>query len=859
MNNNNLELQALITLDTEQVLLKLNSSEQGLTNIEAKKRCMLFGANETIQKLYRSVIMEAISHSTNPLVAILLIAAFISAFTGSIANAAIIITMVIISIGLDYYQSHRSLVTMRRLQEQIATMANVLRDGLWTKIPCRELVSGDVIRLVAGDMVPADSLLLKAKDVHVQQAALTGESLPVEKEVIHLSIVPKNLTEAINTIFSGSSIISGTATAIIVSTGKNSLFGQISESLTKITPRTEFEKGIISFGIFITKTIIFLAIFVFSANIYFQRPLLESLLFAVALAVGLTPELLPMITTVTLATGAVHMAKKKVIVKNLAAIQNFGSIDILCSDKTGTLTSGEMVLEHCIDSWGEKSEYVMLLAYLNSLFVTEITSPFNEAVLKKTEINPLDRAILKHDHPDVQSYIKIDEIPFDFERRRSSVVVDKNGKHILIAKGAPEYVVKVCTQYHRENKSYSLDDAMRKQIDLNFQTLSQQGYRVLAVAYRNMQTKLGYHASDEKDLIFVGFLAFVDPPLKDIPDVIRELRHEGVKIKVITGDNDLVARYVCKQIGLDTSRILIGDELERITDSELGQLAEQIEVFARISPMQKQRIISVLRSCGHVVGYLGDGINDAPSLRSSDVGISVAGAVDVAREAADVILLERHLRVLLNGLIEGRKSFGNVMKYLMMGTSSNFGNMLSMAGAVLFLPFLPMLPTQILLNNLLYDISQIAIPTDNVDRSFILKPRHWNIDIIRKFMFYIGPISSIFDFLTFFVMLKIFAATESLFQTGWFVESLATQTLVIFIIRTAKNPWSSKPSLPLTTMVFAVIIIGIILPFIPAGKFWGFVPLPVTYFVFLLTATISYLALVEIIKGRLMWRWLERG
>lgn len=852
-------MQSLITLKTEQVLIKLNSSEHGLTSVEAKQRRVMYGSNEITPKLYHSVILEAISHSTNPLVAILLIAAVISAFTGSMLNAAIIITMVIISIGLDYFQSHRSLVSMRQLQEQIAATASVLRDGLWIEIPCRELVPGDIIRLVAGDMVPADLLLLKAKDMHVQQAALTGESLPIEKEAIPLSALPKNLTEAINAVFSGSSIISGTAIAVVVNIGKNTLFGHIAESLTKVAPRTEFEKGIIRFGIFITKTIFFLVIFVFSANIYFHRPLLESLLFAIALAVGLTPELLPMITTVTLATGAIRMAKKNVIVKNLSAIQNFGSIDILCSDKTGTLTSGEMILEQHIDALGKKSEYVMLLAYLNSLFVTEIKNPFNIAVLKKANINPLDAAILKHDHPNVQPYNKIDEIPFDFERRRGSVVVDKNGMHVLITKGAPEYVLKVCTQYDNENETSLLDDPMRKQIDARFQTLSHQGYRVLAIAYRKMETKSAYRASDEKDLVFAGFLAFFDPPLKDISEVIRELYREGVKIKILTGDNDLVACHVCKQVGLDPSRILIGDELEHITDPALGQLAEQTEVFARISPIQKQRIIGALRSRGHVVGYIGDGINDAPSLHTADVGISVAGAVDIAREAADIILLKRHLRVLLNGIMEGRKSFGNVMKYLMMGTSSNFGNMLSMAGAVLFLPFLPMLPTQILLNNLLYDISQVAIPTDNVDQSFIHKPRHWNIDIIRKFMVYIGPISSIFDFLTFFVMLKIFAATEALFQTGWFVESLATQTLVIFIIRTAKNPLSSKPSLPLAAMVLIVVMIGILLPFSPVAQFWGFVPLPATYFIFLLTATLFYLALVEMIKRRLMWQWLERS
>ncbi|MDR3491137.1 MAG: magnesium-translocating P-type ATPase [Gammaproteobacteria bacterium] len=855
----NEDLKTLSTLSNEEVLAKLNSSEQGLTSAEAKKRQVQYGFNEVIQKRYRSLILEAISHSTNPLVGILLLAAGVSAFTGNVVNSVIIIIMVVISIGLDYFQTHRSLVAISRLQEKITATANVLRDGNWIELPCRVLVPGDIIRLIAGDMVPADSILIKAKDVHVQQAALTGESMPVEKEAIAARTDQDHPEEALNTVFSGSSIVSGLGTAVIVNTGRNTVFGRIAESLTKTPPRTEFEKGIYRFGVFIMKTIFVLVIFVFSVNIYLHRTLLESLLFSIALAVGLTPELLPMITTVTLAAGAVRMSKKKVIVKNLAAIQNLGSIDILCSDKTGTLTSGEMVLDQHLDPLEKKSEYVMLLAYLNSLFLTEITSPFSVAILKKAGINPLDVAILNHDHPDILPYVKIDEIPFDFERSRSSVVVDKSGDHLLITKGAPEYVMKICNEYNVDGKTDVLDDAMRKKCEASFQALSQQGYRVLGVAYRKMIKQSAYNAKDEKDLVFAGFLAFIDPPLTDVPAVIKELKREGVTVKIITGDNELVARHVCEQVGLDSSRIVLGDELEHILDPALGQIAEQTNIFARISPAQKQRIIAVLRARGHVVGYIGDGINDAPSLHTADVGISVASAVDVAREAADIILLKRNLSVLHAGIMEGRKSFGNVMKYLMMGTSSNFGNMLSMAGAVLFLPFLPMLPTQILLNNLLYDISQVAIPTDNVDSSFIHKPRHWNIDIIRNFMFYIGPISSIFDFFTFFVMLKVFSATEALFQTGWFVESLATQTLIVFVIRTAKKPWQSKPSLPLTLMVLIIVAIGILLPFTPLAKYLGFVPLPAAYFVFLVGATLVYLFLVEVIKRKLIWKLLDES
>ncbi|MBL7481313.1 magnesium-translocating P-type ATPase [Legionella bononiensis] len=852
----NRDLSTLVTLSPEQVLTQMDSSLQGLTSLEAQKRQELSGLNEYVRKPYHLLIFEAISHSLNPLVAILLIAALVSAFTGNIVNSSIIVTMVVMSVGLDYFQSHRSLLAVKKLQTHIATTANVLRDNQWQEILCRELVPGDIIQLIAGDVVPADSLLIKARDLHIQQAALTGESLPVEKEAVAQTTRLKNPSEASNAVFSGSSVVSGTAMAVVISTGQNTQFGHIVEALTKATPRTEFEKGITRFGIFIMKVVFFLVIFVFSVNIYLKRSLLESLLFSVALAVGLTPELLPMITTVTLAAGALHMAKKDVIVKNLSAIQNFGSIDILCSDKTGTLTSGEMILEQHIDPFGKKSEYVMLLAYLNSLFGTEIPSPFNIAVLKKANINPLDVAILKHDHPDVQPYNKIDEIPFDFERRRSSVVIEKNDAHILITKGAPEYIIKACTHYDNESKNQVLDDEHRKMFEATFLSLSEQGYRVLAVAYRNITKQPSYHARDEKDLVLAGFLAFLDPPLKDIPAVIKELHQEGVKIKIITGDNELVTRHICNKVSIDSGTIVLGEELEHISDSALGSIAEQVDVFARISPMQKQRIISALRSRGHVVGYIGDGINDVPSLRSADVGISVAGAVDVAREAADIILLKHHLSVLLDGIIEGRKSFGNVMKYLMMGTSSNFGNMLSMAVAILFLPFLPMLPSQILLNNLLYDCSQITIPTDNVDRSFTQKPKHWDIGIIRKFMFYIGPISSLFDFITFFIMLKVFAATEALFQTGWFVESLATQTLVVFVIRSVKNPWQSKPSIPLISTVLLCVAIGVLLPFTPIAPLLGFIPLPATYFLFLITATVTYLFLVELIKRKLMWKWI---
>lgn len=847
-------LKFFLQLTPAEAMAKLNSFPEGLTISEANKRQKLYGYNEVEKKIKRPLFFEALSHAVNPLVAILLISAIISAFTKNIVEAVIIIIIVTTSIILDYFQTHRSLIAVRKLQEKVASTATVLRNNEWLELPRRDVVVGDIIRLGAGDMVPADALLLEAKDLHIQQAILTGESLPIEKDVTNKTSV-SNLTDATNAVFLGSSVVSGSAKALVIYIGSMTQLGQIAKTLTIAAPSTEFEKGIMRFGLFIMKVVIFLVLFVFVVNIFLHHEILDSILFSVALAVGLTPEFLPMITTVTLATAAVHMSHKKVIVKNLAAIQNFGSIDILCSDKTGTLTKNEMLLEGYVDCFGKKSEKVLLLGYLNSLYETGIKNPITEALLKKIHINSLDAAILKHDHSNIKDYIKIDEIPFDFERRCASVVVDQNNLRTIITKGAPEKILDLCDSYEIDDQSYPLTTDVRVKCRDLFDSFSTQGYRVIAVAYRKLPIQANYHSDDEHDLTLAGFLTFVDPPVEDAIEILKALNKEGVNVKILTGDNDLVTRHICQKVGFDTGLILLGTELDNVTDLALAPLAEKTQVFARVTPMQKQRIIHALRSRGHVVGYIGDGINDAPSLHSADVGISVAGAVDVAREAADIILLEQHLSVLLNGILEGRKSFANVMKYLMMGTSSNFGNMLSMAIAVAFLPFLPMLPTQILLNNLLYDTSQITIPTDRVDAGFTKKPRHWNIDIIKRFMFCIGPISSIFDFLTFYVMLKVFNAGESLFQTGWFVESLATQTLVIFVIRTTGNPFKSRPSMPLLITVLMIVAIGMLLPFTPLAGILGFVPLPASYFVFLLSATLVYLLLVQAIKNWLMLRW----
>lgn len=836
---------------------QLHTSEQGLTSQEAGRRLAEIGPNEPVPARRTSLVVHLLLLFVNPLTDILLIASFISAFLGEFINASIIVVIVLLSVVLNFIQTYRSQCAVERLRGQVASMATVLRDGNWVELPRRELVPGDIIRLMAGDLVPADARLLQARDLHVQQAMLTGESLPVEKEAIDLCSESQSLTDTCNMVFLGTSVVSGMATALVISTGSSTVFGNIAARLTTRPPETEFERGIRKFSFLILQTVFFLVLFVFLVNITLQRDPLEFLLFAIALAVGLTPEFLPMITTVTLTQGAVHMARQKVIVKHLAAIQNFGSIDVLCSDKTGTLTSGEMVLDQHLDPLGNPAEKVFLLAYLNSFYETGVRHPLDAAILRRGNMNPLDTAILRHDCPDVRRYRKRDEIPFDFERRRLSVVVETDRECLLITKGAPEGLLALCSTYEVNGQHYPLDTEARAKCKATYQELSAKGYRVLAVAYRPVPPREVYQAADETDLVLAGFVTFFDPPLADVPDVLQALHRDGVKVKILTGDNELVARYICSQVGLEVGRIVLGEELDRMSDPALAHVADQVTVFARVSPTQKNRIILALKRRGHVVGFLGDGINDAPSLYAADVGISVATGVDVARDAADIILLERSLQVLHSGIIEGRKAFGNVMKYLLMGTSSNFGNMLSMAGASLFLPFLPMLPMQILLNNFLYDLAQVTIPTDNVDPTFIHKPRRWNISIVHDFMVFIGPISSIYDFLTFFALLKLFHASEMLFHTGWFVESLVTQTLVLFIIRTAGNPLRSRPSFLLTSTTLLVVLVGILLPFTPLAAPLGFTPLPGTYFLFLIGVTGTYLLLVELVKRRLIKRLLS--
>jgi Mg2+-importing ATPase len=836
---------------------QLGSSAQGLAAEEARRRLAQHGPNETASVKRTGVVKQILASLVSPLVLVLLAASVVSAVLGDPTDAFIISAIVLFSTGLDFYQTRRSQQAADKLQSQVALTATVLRDGNWIEVVRREVVPGDVIRLSAGDLVPADARLIEERDLHANQAALTGESLPAEKEAVESDAAPENPADARNMVFLGSNIESGTATALVVATGKDTSFGDIAARLAARPPETDFDRGTRQFGLFIMRIVLLMVLFVFlvSAGLRHQ-PVLDTLLFAIALAVGLTPEFLPMITTVTLAQGAVHMSRQKVIVKNLASIQNFGSMDVLCSDKTGTLTSGDMTLDRQVDALGAPAGRVVALAFLNSNFETGIKNPLDQAIIQAVKAKPLDPAVLQQGQLDVAGFHKVDEIPFDFERRRLSIVLASDGRRLMVTKGAPEGVMAASTSYEAGGQIHPLDTEGQARCLKTYQDLSVQGYRVLAVAYREAPLQSTYHVEDEKELILAGYVAFIDPPLPDAAEVIKQMAADGVRVKILTGDSDLVAQHICEQVGLNPGHIVLGEEIGKASDAALAQIADEGTVFARVSPAQKNRIILALKSRGHVVGYMGDGINDAPSLHNADVGISVSTAVDVAKGAAEIILLERSLKVLHNGILEGRKAFGNVMKYLLMGTSSNFGNVFSMAGASLFLSFLPMLPTQILLNNFLYDLAQITIPTDNVDESFMHKPRKWDIGMIRNFMLVIGPISSIYDFITFAVMIFVFHANEMVFHTGWFVESLATQTLVLFIIRTIGNPLKSRPSRPLAITTLLVVLIALVLPISPLAATLGFTPLPLGYFLFLIVATGTYLLLVQAAKRRVMGRMM---
>jgi Mg2+-importing ATPase len=823
---------------------RLDCSQTGLTEEEASSRLEKYGSNALAERKKRTAVALFLSYFRSPLVVILIFAGAVSAILGDLLNAGIIFFVVGMSVLLGFYQESKAETAAAALRAKVRTTTMVSRDGKKREIPVADVVPGDVVFLSAGDIVPADGRLLASKDLFTDQSALTGESFPAEKHA--QADTGGEPLERADCVFMGTSVVSGTGEAVMVRTGSATEYGQIARQLAGRPPDTEFDRGLRHFGYLIMQATFMLVVFVFFVNALFKHGVLESMLFAVALAVGLTPELLPMIVTINLSKGALSMSGKGVIVRRLSAIQNFGSMDVLCTDKTGTLTENVITLMQHINADGLEDEKVLLYAYLNSSFQTGLRSP-------------LDDSVLRHSRIATGTYSKIDEIPFDFERKRVSVVVEHELDRFIVVKGAMDTVLRVCAYCERDGSAIDLTPEIVSKVDANYVSLSKQGYRLLAVAYKRLrEAKEEYRVTDENGMVFLGIVAFMDPPKQTAPESLQQLKRAGVELKILTGDNEYVTRSVCEKLGFEIKGLVTGEQIVHVDNVALARVVEETNVFARVTPAQKDRIMSVLRHNGHVVGFLGDGINDAASIRTADVGISVDNAVDVAKAAADIILLRKDLTVLVQGVVEGRRTLGNTMKYVMMGTSSNFGNMFSAAGASMFLPFLPMLPSQILLNNLLYDFSELAIPTDNVDTQYVLTPHRWDINFVREFMLIFGPISSLFDFLLFGSMLFIFHASPALFQTGWFLESLSTQTLVIFIIRTSSTFYRSRPSRAITFSSLAVVVFAMILPFTPIAQLMGFVVPPAPFWLLLAAFVVAYLVVAEGLK-RVFYRRLAKA
>lgn len=825
------------------LLKQLRVSAAGLTTEEAQRRLFLHGSNDALAQQPRPLWLQVRDRLANPLILILLFASALSAWTGDVTSFAIILAIIALSVVLDVGQQRQAEGAVEALRRSVALRADVMRDGAEQVLPVEQLVPGDVVRLTAGDVVPADCRLLLARDLFVNQALLTGESFPVEKQASDLEQADAEPAGAVNWLFMGTSVISGTGTALVCRTGKATTLGDVAGNLAARRPPDAFERGIRRFGHLMLRLTVFLVLFVLAANVLFHRPWLDSLLFALALAVGLTPELLPMVVTVTLANGARRMAARRVIVKRLAAIHDLGAMDVLCTDKTGTLTESRIRLVRHVDASGIDSERALLLATINSALESGLKSP-------------LDEAILDHGKLDVSGWRKIDEVPFDFERRRVSVLADDGTQRLLVVKGAPEDIIRLSSRIETVGgEARPVSDGDREDLMRRFEALGEEGFRVLAVASRPIEhTHDSAAMSDEDELTFVGFAAFVDPPKPDAAKAIAALAEAGVAVKILTGDNERITRHVCAEIGVPVVDVMTGRELAELSAEALNARVATTTLFCRLTPQQKERVIGALKRRGSVVGFLGDGINDAAALHTADVGISVETAADVAKQAADLVLLDHDLAVVHDGVMEGRRTVENVTKYILMGASSNFGNMFSMAGAALFLPFLPMLPTQVLLNNLLYDVSEVGVPFDNVDEMALQRPVHWNIELVQRFMLVLGPVSSLFDFLTFAALLTLFGAGERLFQTGWFIESLATQALVIFVIRTRGLPWQSRPHPILTTLTIGVVLVGLLLPLTPLGALFGFVAPPASFYVFVLAAVTAYLLLVEAVKRVVLQR-----
>jgi len=822
-----------------EVLRCLHAGATGLSQTEAEARLLRFGFNIVRTHTERTVWNALLRQVLNPLSLTLLSTSLVSFVLGEVVNAGIILVMVVLSVSLNFAQEHRASSAAKKLESRLRFSAFVRRSGRLQELPVAELVPGDILELHAGDLIPADARLLESKDLYVNQSALSGESFPAEKHASALPTPNQLLTEFQHTVFAGTSIVSGTGTAVVLATGKQTQFGAIAKSVAQEETENDFVRGVRELSTTVVRIIAIFVAGIFALSVWTGQDWYLAILFAVSVAVGLTPEFLPMVLAVTMSRGSLNMAKNGVIVKRLTAIPTLGGMTILCTDKTGTLTEDHIQLIRCIDYRGRDSAEVLHHAFLNSAYQTGIS-------------NPMDTAILEHGRSSLAGFRKVDEIPFDFERRRMSVVVAQGSHHLLITKGAPEAILDQVRCVQTEDEPKPLTASLSKQLVAQYHQLSAGGFRVLAVASRVFgkdERKSAYTKSDEHGLMFLGFAAFLDPARKGVRRSIDELQNLGIVVKVITGDNELVSTKICENADIPVTGLLLGHEVDTLSDSALYSKAMKASLFARCSPLQKERIIRVLRHKNQVVGYLGDGINDAPSLRAADVGISVSNAVSVAKESSDLILTTKDLRELRHAVLEGRKTFVNTMKYIRMGHSSNFGNMFSVLGAVLFLPFLPMLPVQILLNNFLYDISQLALPLDHVDPEDLQTPKRWDVREIARFMVVFGSISSVFDFATFAVLYGLFHQQPAAFQTGWFMESLATQAIVIFSIRTAKLSFlQSTPSRLLVFFVLLAVGVGWLIPYLPVGRFFSFQPLPSEVFILLVSIVGLYFSTVESAK-----------
>lgn len=822
--------------EVEEIAQDLNSNLGGLKQGDAENILQRVGPNRIDTKKRLTTLSLFFIQFKSPIVLILLAATIISAFLQDWADAIIVLAIVLGSALLSFFQEFRANNAAEKLKEQVSFKSDVFRDGKIRSISTEEIVPGDVISLSAGDLIPADGLVIEASDFFVNQAVLTGETFPVEK-IPGVQPVSAGLDQRKNVVFMGTNVRSGQSKVLIVQTGLQTEFGKIASRLSLRPPETEFEHGIRKLGFLLTEVMFILVFGIFFFNVLFHKAVLDSLLFSIALAVGLTPQLLPAIININLSKGSQEMAKKGVIVRRLGSIENFGSMDVLCTDKTGTLTLGVVKLDGALDSKGEPSPQLGLYAYLNASLQTGLK-------------NPLDEAIINQGAPGAEEYKKIDEIPYDFIRKRLTVVVTKPDKQLrVITKGALENVLKICSKIQVSGAEVILDGEQLKGIQKRFEEWSEQGYRVLGVAIKSVDSpEHELLKLCENDMVFAGFLLFFDPPKEGVLETIQELAKLGVQLRIITGDNKLVAQHTGKAIGLGDFKILTGNELDDLTDEALWYAVEKTTIFAGVDPNQKERIILALKKRGHVVGYLGDGINDAPSLHSADVGISVANAVDVAKEAADLVLLKQDLNVLREGIVLGRRTFANTLKYIFMATSANFGNMFSMAGASMFLAYLPMLPKQILLINFLTDLPEMTIASDRVDQEFVKRPHRIDIKFIREFMLIFGPLSSIFDFATFAVLLWILKANQQTFQTGWFIESILSAGVVVFALRTRLPFIHSKPSRAMLAVTGVVVLITLALPYSPMAKLLGFTPLPLSFLLVIFGIVFLYFWSAEFLK-----------